>query len=156
MAARIYTVPIAPAAQTAAQDFWAIVSATGKVTRLAGMHLFQTTDLGDANEEVLRIRIRAGQTTVGSGGTAPTPIPQNVTDAAAGFTARINDTTQATAGTIVVHAELGWNIRTAPDFWLPPQYTFEFTGGRRWTIEFPAAPADSITVGGTLWIEETG
>jgi len=151
---RIYTVPIAPAAQTAVQDFWAIVSGTNRPTRLGGIHLFQTTDVGDAAEEILRIRIRAGQTTVGSGGTAPTPIPADVDDVAAAFTARINDTTQATAGTIVVHAELGWNIRIDREWWLPPGYTFTFKGARRWTVEFPAAPADSITVGGTLWVEE--
>jgi hypothetical protein len=151
---RIYTVPIAPAAQTAAQDFWAIVSGTNTPTRLAGIHLFQTTELGDAAEEILRVRIRSGQTTVGSGGTAPTPVVNDSRDSAASFTARINDTTQASAGTIVVHAELGWNVRVDRDWWLPPGFSFTFLGARRWTVEFPAAPADSITVGGTLWVEE--
>ena len=151
---RIYTVPIAPAAQTAAQDFWAIVSGTNRGTRLAGIHLFQTTDVGDAAEEILRIRVRSGQTTVGSGGTAPTPVTADSDDVAAAFTARINDTTQASAGTILTHAELGWNIRIDREWWLPPGYTFTFKGARRWTVEFPAAPADSITVGGTLWVEE--
>lgn len=153
---RVYTVPIAPVALTAVQDLWAIVSGTNRPTRLAGIHLFQTSDLGDAAEEILRIRIRSGQTTVGSGGTAPTPISTAPTDAAAQFTARINDTTQASAGTILTHAELGWNIRVDRDFWLPPEYTFEFTGARRWTVEIPAAPADSLTLGGTLWVAELG
>ena len=153
---RIYTIPIAPAGLTAVQDLWAIVSGTNRPTRLAGLHIFQTSDVGDAAEEIVRLRIRSGQTTVGSGGTAPTPIPVNATDAAAQFTARINDTTQATAGTIVVHAEMGWNIRVDRDFWLPPSYTFDFTGARRWTIEIPTAPADSLTLGGTLWVEEFG
>lgn len=151
---RIYTVPIAPAGLTALQDLWAIVSGTNSPTKLLGMHLFQTSDVGDAQEEILRLRIRAGQTTVGSGGSAPTPIPVDSRDSAASFTSRINDTTQATAGTIVVHAELGWNIRVDRDFWLPPQYTFVFLGGRRWTVEIPAAPNDSLTLGGTLWVEE--
>jgi hypothetical protein len=151
---RIYSIPIAPAAQTALQDLWAIVSGTNRSTRLVGCHLFQTSDLGDAAEEVLRLRIRSGQTTVGSGGTAPTPIPVDTGDAAASFTSRINDTTQAVSGTIVVHAELGWNIRVDKDWWLPPPYQFTFLGARRWTVEIPAAPADSLTIGGTLWVEE--
>lgn len=151
---RIYTIPIAPAALTALQDLFAIVSGTNRSTRLVGCHLFQTSDLGDAAEEILRLRIRSGQTTVGSGGTAPTPIPVDTGDAAASFTARINDTTQASAGTIVTHAELGWNIRMDKDWWLPSQYQFLFLGGRRWTFELPAAPADSLTLGGTLWVEE--
>jgi hypothetical protein len=147
-------VPIAPAALTAVQDLFAIVSGTNTPTKLAGMHLFQTSDVGDAQEEILRVRIRSGQTTVGSGGSAPTPIPADFRDAAASFTSRINDTTQAVSGTIVVHAELGWNIRIDRDFWLPPGFSFTFQGARRWTVEFPAAPADSLTVGGTLWVEE--
>lgn len=151
---RIYTIPIAPAALTAAQDLWAIVSNTNRSTRLAGIHLFQTSDLGDAAEEVLRVRIRSGQTSAGSGGSAPTPTPCDASDSGAGFTARINDTTQASAGTIIVHAELGWNIRVDRDWWLPPGFTFKFDGARRWTVELPAAPADSLTIGGTLWVEE--
>lgn len=151
---RIYTIPIAPAALTALQDLFAIVSGTNRSTRLVGCHLFQTSDLGDAAEEILRVRIRSGQTTVGSGGSAPTPIPVDTGDAAASFTARINDTTQASAGTIVTHAELGWNIRMDKDWWLPPQYQFTFLGARRWTVELPANPADSLTLGGTLWVEE--
>jgi hypothetical protein len=104
----------------------------------------------------LRVRIRAGQTTVGSGGTAPTPVPLNVTDAAAGFTARVNDTTQASAGTIVTLMIDNWNIRTGY-VWIPPEdMRIELTGGRRLTFELPAAPADSITCSGTMYVEEFG
>lgn len=153
---RQYTVAFEAVAITALQDLFAVVAAAGKVTYLNGLELFQTTDLGDAAEEILRIRCRSGQTTVGSGGGAGTCVPINVTDAASGCTARINDTTQAINGTIVSHWVDGWNIRMSYK-WEPPAYKWiPLTGGRRATIELVANPADSITVSGTLWVFEVG
>ncbi len=153
---RQYSVTFEAVAITALQDLFAIVAAAGKNVYLNGLELFQTTDLGDAAEEILRLRCRSGQTTVGSGGGAGTNVPVNVTDAAAGFTSRINDTTQAVSGTIVSHWVDGWNIRM-PYKWEPPANKWiPLTGGRRATIELVAAPVDSITVSGTLWVFEVG
>lgn len=153
---RMYSVIFENVAVTAAQDVFAIVAAAGKNLRVCSITLGQTTDVGDAAEEILRVRIRSGQTTVGSGGTAPTPVPLNVTDAAAGFTARVNDTTQASAGTIVTLMMDTWNIRTGY-VWIPPEdMRIELTGGRRLTFELPAAPADSITCSGSMYVEEFG
>ena len=157
--ARMYTVIFTGVSVSAVQDLIAVVAAAGKNCYLCGLELGQTgtADYGDAQEEGVGIRCRSGQTTVGSGGGAYTPVPINVTDAAAGFTARINDTTIASAGTIVTHWTNSWNPRM-PFIWEPPPHKWiPLTGGRRATFEIDAAPADALsTMRATAWILEVG
>jgi hypothetical protein len=153
---RMYTVSFAGVAVTAQQDFFEIVAAAGKNCRIWALYLSQSTEVGDAAEEGLSILLKAGATTSGSGGSAPTPTPQNITDTAAGFTAEVNNTTKATAGTIVTHHADNWNIRMPFQLILPPQMQIELTGSRRFTVELATTPADSITVSGTLYVEESG
>jgi hypothetical protein len=153
---RIYTVSFAGVAVTAQQDLFELVAAAGKNLRPLALFLSQSTEVGDAAEEGLAILIKSGQTTSGSGGSAPTPVAQNVSDAAAGFTAEVNNTTKATAGTIVTHHTDNWIIRQPFQLILPDRLQQELTGGRRWTVELATTPADSITMSGTLYVEEFG
>lgn len=153
---RMYSVSFAGVAVTAQQDFFEVVAAAGKNCRIRALYLSQSTDVGDAAEEGLSILLKSGSTTTGSGGSAPTPVPMNVTDAAAGFTAEANNTTKATAGTIVTHHADNWNIRMPYQLILPPEMCAELTGSRRFTVELGTTPADSITVSGTLYVEEFG
>lgn len=151
---RMYSCTFDAVAITAVQDIFSLLAPSVVAVRLHALDLFQTSDVGDAQEEVLRIRIRQGQTVVGSGGTAGTAIPQDVDDAASGSTIRLNDTTQAGTGTIVVDEIFGWNIRVPlTRIWTPETRPIA-KGGRRLTIELVGAPADSITVSGNLvWSE---
>lgn len=153
---RMYSVQFNAVAVTAQQDFFEITAAAGKNLRVHALILGQTSDVGDAAEEMLSILIKSGATTSGSGGSAPTPVRMNVTDAAAGFSAETNNTTKATAGTIVVmHADV-WNVRS-PLIWIPPEkMQIELTGSRRLTVELATTPADSLTCNGTLYVEEFG
>lgn len=151
---RLYSCVFDAVAITAVQDIFAIVAPAAATVRLHQIDLFQTTDLSDAQEEVLRLRIRQGQTVAGSGGSAGTIVPQDVDDAASGATVRINDTTQANTGTIVVDEVFGWNIRVPLTRIWTPECRPIIKGGRRATIELIAAPADSVTVsGGIVWQE---
>jgi hypothetical protein len=151
---RLYSCVFDAVAITAVQDIFAIVAPTNATVRLHQLDLFQTSDLSDAQEEVLRIRIRQGQTVAGSGGAAGTIVPQDVDDAASGSTVRTNDTTQANTGTIVVDEIFGWNIRVPLTRIWTPECRPIVKGGRRATIELVAAPADSVTVsGGLIWQE---
>lgn len=153
---RVYTVSFNAVAVTAQQDLFEINAAAAKNCRILALFLSQSTEVGDAAEEGLNITIKSGATTSGSGGSAPTPVPNNVTDAAAGFTAEVNNTTKATAGTIVTHHPDNWNVR-APYVYIPtPQMQIELTGSRRLTVELGTTPADSITMSGCLYIEEFG
>lgn len=151
---RLYSCIFDAVAITAVQDIFAIVAPTNATVRLHQLDLFQMTDLSDAQEEVLRLRIRQGQTVAGSGGSSGAIVPQDVDDAASGSTLRMNDTTQANTGTIVVDEIFGWNIRVPLQRIWTPECRPIIKGGRRATIELIAAPADSITVsGGLIWQE---
>lgn len=153
---RVYTVQFNGVAVTAQQDFFEIVAAAGKNCRLLAAYLSQLTEAGDAAEEELLLLYKTGATTSGSGGSAPTPVPLNVTDAAAGFTAEVNNTTKASAGTIVTHHAEHWNVRMPYQLILPDKMQIELTGSRRFTLELATTPADSITIAGTLYVEEFG
>jgi len=153
---RIYTVTFAAVAVTAVQDLFEVVAAAGKNCRILALYLAQYSDAKDAEEELLSILLKSGATTSGSGGSSPTPVPMNVTDAAAGFSAETNNTTKATAGTIVTHHADAWNVRVPYQLILPEQMQVELTGSRRFTVELVNAPTDSITVNGTLYVEEFG
>lgn len=159
---RIYTVA-ASFTLTAAggdADLLALRPAAEKPIKLRGLRLSQTTEVGDAQEEGLRITIRRFTATVtdGSGGTAPTPVPTDDIDTAAGFTARTNDATVATTtGTNEVKEEIGWNIRNTPlELWWPDPF-FAPTcrlNANRLIVRNETTLADDATVQVTAWIEE--
>jgi len=156
MIARNYTVSFTGVAVTAQQDFFEIVAAAGKNVELVGLFLSQSTEVGDVQEEGLSVMIKSGATTSGSGGSAPTPIPLTVTDAAAGFTAEANNTTKATVGTIVTHHADNWNVRMPFILLFPEDMRVQLTGSRRMTVELGTTPADSITMSGTMYLREFG
>lgn len=155
---RIYTVSFENVAVTASQDFFEITPADDKPCIVHALYLANLTDFGDAQEEGLRLKIIRGHATSGSGGSAPTPRPMNPSDAAAGFASEVNNTTIASAGTGVdLHCD-GWNIRV-PYVWIPtPEMRPIVTQGAGTTlvVRLMAAPADSVTMSGTLYVEEQG
>lgn len=153
---RVYTISFTAVAVTAQQDLFELVAAAGKPFRILGWGLSQSTEVGDAAEEGLAIILKSGQTTSGSGGSTPTPVPLNVTDAAAGITAETNNTTKASAGTIVTHYADNWNVRQPYTVILPDRMQPEIAGGRRATLELATTPADSITMSGWIAVEEMG
>lgn len=98
-------------------DLVLLLPADDKPIRLKGWILGQSSEVGDAQEESVRLTVQhfAATVTNGSGGSAPTPIKTDQTDAAAGFTARCNDSTVATtSGAATILEEIGWNIRNSP------------------------------------------
>src|SRR5262245_7323422 len=104
---RLYSVVFTAVSVSAQQDMFYIKPAADKICIIEAIYLGTsggTADAGDAQEELFDVElIYLGATvTVGSGGTAPTPSPVAINDSAAGFTARVNDTTKASGGTTVV------------------------------------------------------
>lgn len=151
---RMYTVSFAGVAATAQQDLFEIVAPSTGAVVLHAIELSQSTEVGDAAEEGLSLLLKSGQTTSGSGGSAPTPIPLAFGDAAAGLTAEVNNTTKASAGTIVTHAAWNWNVRTEFIRIFTPEMRLILRASRRMTLELATTPADSITLSGTMWLEE--
>lgn len=152
----LYVATFTGVAVTAQQDLFEIVAASDSITIIHQVILSQSTEVGDAQEEGLAVLMKRGQTTSGSGGTAPTPNPLETGSAAYGGTVEVNNTTKASAGTILTtHAE-AWNVR-GPFMYLPtPEMRPVLGPGTRMTVELATTPADSITMHGTLIFEELG
>jgi hypothetical protein len=152
----VYTVQFNGVAVTAAQDLFELVAASGKPIVILGFSLSQSTEVGDTAEEALSILLKSGQSTSGSGGSTPTPVANDSTMAAAGFTAEANNTTKASTGTIVTHGAWAWNIRVPLDVLFTQEQQLVMAASRRCTLELATTPADSITLNGVIWVQELG
>lgn len=158
MNGRVYTVVFANVSVSAAQDLFEISPADDKPVELVGIELAQNGvgDIGDAAEEFIRFSVIRGHSTGGSGGTAPTPRPVKRTDPAAGFTAEVNNTTVASAGTGVTLHESAFNVRAGYINWFPEGCEADAAQGDGTIVVRIPAPADAITLTGTLWVREVG
>lgn len=157
MSARIYTVSFTGIAVTTAVDLFEITPADDKPIEVIGFFWGQSSDVGDAAAEQIGYRVIRGHTTSGSGGTATTPRPLNRSDVAAGFAAETNNTTAATVGTTVdLHSDVV-NMQAGEKLWLPEGCEWGATqADTTLVIRLAAAPADSITTSGTLYVREIG
>jgi hypothetical protein len=155
---RIYTVSFAAVAVTAAVDIFELTPAANKPIQILGIEWGQTSDVGDAAAESLPYKVIRGHTTGGSGGAAPTPRPlSGSTTTAAGFAAETNNTTPASAGTPVdLHAG-AINVQLGLDKWLPEGLEWSASAIETTVVvRLGAAPADSLTTSGTLYVRELG
>jgi hypothetical protein len=156
----IYTAVFGPLDVAVAQDLFEITSPTDAITIIHGVELSQSTELGDAAEELLTISLRRGNTTAGNGTllapatTGPHPIESG--SSAYGGAVRINSATKASAGTPQVLRVDNWNVRMSY-LWLPTPEMRPIMGPSvRVAVELVNAPADAIRMSGTLWFEELG
>ena len=92
------------------QDIFSLGSPTSGIGVLHSISVSQNTDVGDSAEEILIVRIVTGNTTVGSGGTAPTAVPRELGNTPT-VTVRANDTTEVSVGTAAIHHSDAFNIR---------------------------------------------
>jgi len=152
---RVYSVNFENVAVSAAQDFFEISPADDKPVRFLGLFLSQSTELGDAAEEMLRVQVLRGHSTSGSGGSAQTPVPIDPHSPAAGCAAEVNNTTIASAGTAVILHSEAFNVRAGMALiWTPEMAPIARQGDTTIVVRLLANPADSVTMGGTLYIEE--
>jgi len=154
---RTYTVEFE--AQTIASasgdyDIFEFDAATDKPIELVALQLGQSSELGDAAEEQLRIRIIRGHTT-SANGTSTTPRPVSPADAAAGFTAEVIGSTIASAGTAVNLMSDTFNVRAGFQ-WGPVPHGMGFwtSGSDLLTVRLMAAVADDLTLSGTAMLIE--
>lgn len=151
---RFYTVEFENVAVTAAQDFFEISPASNKPCIIRCIDVAQYSDVGDAASEILRWRLIRGYTVSGSGGSAPTPQKVDPAYGTVGFAAEVNNTTIANTGTAAVLWSSTFNIATGL-FWLPPpEFTFQVVNGELMVVRLMAAPADSLSMSGTIVVEE--
>ncbi len=157
---RVYTIEFENATITNAggsRELFYIEPVVNKPVKILGWKFVQISDLGDANEEVLRVRMIRGHTTASSGGANPDAAPLNPSDTAAAFDARTNDTTLASGGTAVNIESGGFNIRVGEQVFLPEQYRPAVTATQESIVlRLMAAPSEDMSMSGTLWVEEEG
>jgi len=157
MAGRVYTVEAEGSAQTAAVDLIEISPADDKPIDILGWFVGQSSDVGDAQEEIIRYRWIRGHTVSGSGGSAPTPRSGRRSDSASGFAAETMNTTAANTGTTQNLWSYLFNIRTGGEIWLPEGCELEATqADTTIVLRLMAAPADSLTLSETVMVREEG
>jgi hypothetical protein len=152
---RFYAVTFENVAVTAQVDFFELTPADDRPIYLHALHLSQSTEVADAQEEMMRVQVLRGHATSGSGGSAPTPAPLNPIDTAAAFTAETNNTTIASAGTTVSLYSEAFNVRSGlVQVWPPELRPMASQANTTIVVRLMAAPADSISFSGTLYVEE--
>jgi hypothetical protein len=157
---RLYAIPWTGtlAAASGDIDLLELLPATQMPCALVGYSLGQTSELGDAAEESLRITIRRLTPTVtgGSGGSAVTPVPLDGNDAAAGFAAACGNSTVATSsGTDTIIEEHAWNVRNTPyERWIPEEQRPRAQNAEALVVRLESTVDDDITVALTFWAAE--
>jgi len=157
---RMYVCTFDVTAATAAVDFFEFTPADDKPIVLHALYIGQTTEAGDAMEELLPWSIQRGGTamTTGSGGTtAANGVVCGPSGATSGFTFEAMNTTPATftAG-VVVHRD-AFNVRVGLQYIPTPETRIsasQANGG--FVIRLGAAPADTISWTGSALVEEQG
>lgn len=157
----IFTVPFtATVTNTGGNaDLWEIIPADDLPCKIRGIRLGQTSEVGDAAEEGLRISIIRMTATVTSGSGGSSGAPENVAKSGQtpGFSSETNNATVATtSGDTEIIEELSWNVRNSPfEIWYPdPAFAPKAIQGQALLVRMQTTPADDFTFAGTLWIEE--
>jgi hypothetical protein len=141
------------ASPTAPFDAIELVEPGTGLIRVKRVCMWQTTDLKDAEEEVLRVEWVRGNATSGSGGQTTVITPLNAFDAAATFAAELLNTTVASTGSPVSLAPMGWNVRIPLDILYPPGEEIVARDGARICFRV-SAPADAIAVNCACLVEQ--
>lgn len=147
-----YTASQSAQAVTAAVDLFHITAGASRPVILHWLEIYQTTDVGDAAEEIIGIGLYRG-VTGGGGGTALTEVGID-SNAATASAAVVGQGTASTGGTLVWL--IGWNVRQAGPVWVPTPELRPWIGPDDDPVAFRlmAAPADSITLSATVCWEE--
>lgn len=143
-------------ATTAAVDVFELtLSSLGN--RVAGLHMSQSSDVGDAAEEIIRYRYVYGNTSSGSGGAAADNSDAGYGAGSLDLSASVEsfNTTPASGGSAENGIPGSWNIRAGEQMWYPPGCepilqpvsTTEVN-----VVRLMAAPADSLTMTACIWV----
>lgn len=128
-------------------DVFELLAGTGKPLRLLGFEIGQTSEVGDAQEEVLTLVLKrvTGAPTSGTGGGTSTFQPCEPNDPTVGATLETGNTTKLTGGTSVELMRFAWNVRTGVPYTPIPEAMASLDAGTRFVLELVTTPADAIT-----------
>lgn len=150
----IYSASFDNVSVTAAQDFFEITAGSAGI-KIHSVHISQSSDAGDSEAELLRcLMIWGDGQTTGSGGSSVTNVPLDGNNGFAGSAVESNNTTVATGGTAkTMHAE-AFNVAAGLHYLPPPEDRPIIPANDLFRVNLPAAPADSLTMSGTIVWEE--
>lgn len=153
---RVYTANLAPTAITAAADLFELTPGDDIPLLVHGFRVWQTSDLGDAQEEIITLSWVRGNATSGSGGNAAAaPVPKDHRDPTAVATFESANTTAASTGTPVTVYSTGWNVRAPLEVVFTPEQRIRADQANTLLVlRMGAAPADSLTIGASVDFEE--
>lgn len=139
---------------SAAQDLFEIVAPSTGTVAIHAIFIGQSSDAGDAQAESLRILLTRGHTVSGSGGSSPSIQKFDASrDASSGATVEANNTTAANTSGVNILADT-FNIAIGWQFLPTPEMRPRLAASQRFTVNLPAAPADALTMSGTIIWEE--
>lgn len=150
---RIYTASFSAVAVSAAQDVFEIVAPSNARVTIRKVVIGQYSDFADAEAEILSVKIIRGHTTSGSGGSSVTPTGPNSSSPLSGSTVERNNTTVATTSGTDVYADV-MNVAAGWYYEPLPEERISISGGERLVVRI-TAPADALTMNGTIVFEET-
>lgn len=149
---RMFSVEFTEVAVTAQQDLFQI-EALVTPAKLHAVYLSQSSDVGDSAAEGLSILIRR-VTDVVTDDLATAQMDTG--DATQTADVAINETTELVTGAATIHSEV-WNIVQGPFIYLPPpELRPNAVIGDVIVVNLNTTPADSITMSGTIYFEESG
>lgn len=157
----IYTATITAIAVDKIQDVFAIKSPSNSRIRIREIRLGQYSDFGDAAAEILSVQVIRGHRVAGNETNVVTPSNIHGWSRAPGDTGTKivrNDTGVATdtgsgAKTLISDA---WNIQAGWWYYPPEEEMIILDVDQRLVVRLPAAPADAVTLNGTLVYEKIG
>lgn len=129
---------------TAAADLAQITAADDRALEIVSFVVVQSSDVGDAAEEVLRWALYTGVSTGSTGGTAGTVTATQDGGATPGATAHANYSTPSTGGT--VRKVGGFNIRIGEERVFPADHRPTIKQANIGSFRLLAAPADAVTL----------
>lgn len=153
---RVYSVSFEKVSVSAVQDLFQIKGAAGKILLIRRVSVSDVDAAQPtAGELALRCRFLPATVTDGSGGSSPTPRPFDPGDAAASFTAKANNTTQATTtGTAATLEENGCHVYSGYDYSFPKPPVIG--PSESFTFELITTPTATYILSGTVIVEELG
>ena len=157
----MYTCVFSAVGVTAQQDFFEVKASANSILVVHGWSLTQGTETGDAAEEMLQLSTNrgTGSVTSGSGGSSGTINPIMRGAPSFGGAIEINNTTKLAVGTGTLTTDLekyNWNIRVPMTMIYTPEMRPIILPSDYWTLELETTPADSVTISGTVWVEQKG
>lgn len=155
---RLYNLFIGGIDTTAALDIFQITAAAGIPVALHGFELYCSSEIGDAQDELISVSLLRGSsgTTSGSGGFTPTTgsVPLYRADSSASFSYLNRNSTQMSGGTITTLRSFVWDLRVMLVKHWTPETRPIIAPSERLVLRMNSAPADAQSFEGTIFVEE--